>query len=319
MTNGTIEPSTALNAVCPYYTMFPLAFPIFVLKRVGKPRLRVLDPFCGRGTTIFASRLSGHRAYGIDSSPIAIAIARAKLAFTTEDDVLSLAENILEQETNISTPKGDFWQLAYAHSTLRQVCALRQGLRGLRSEPASVLRAVCLGALHGPLTKTVKTRSYFSNQMPRTFASKPDYSVRYWRAHKLEPVAVDVLDIISKRVARLELETLPKVRGNSRVCTADARLARGYAFLPATIDLVITSPPYYGMTTYIADQWLRNWFLGGPPKVTYGEKCQLSHQSPDAFAQSLSQVWDQVGDRLSPTGKMYVRFGAIPSRNRDAK
>jgi len=130
---------------------------------------------------------------------------------------------------------------------------------------------------------------------------------------------VDVLDIISKRVARLELETLPKVRGNSRVCTADARLARGYAFLPATIDLVITSPPYYGMTTYIADQWLRNWFLGGPPKVPYGEKCRLSHQSPDAFAQSLSQVWDQVGDRLSPTGKMYVRFGAIPSRNRDAK
>jgi len=29
------EPSTALNAVCPYYTMFPLEFPISVLKRIG--------------------------------------------------------------------------------------------------------------------------------------------------------------------------------------------------------------------------------------------------------------------------------------------
>src|SRR5215469_1389660 len=87
-----VEPSRALNAVCPYYTMFPLEFPNSVLKRVGKPRLRVLDPFCGRGTTIFAARLNGHRAYGIDCSPIATAIARAKLSMTTEDEVLALAE-----------------------------------------------------------------------------------------------------------------------------------------------------------------------------------------------------------------------------------
>src|ERR1700693_1555089 len=84
------EASAALNAVCPYYTMFPIEFPISVLERFGKRRLRVVDPFCGRGTTIFAARLKGHQAYGIDSSPIAIAIARAKLAETCEDDVLTL-------------------------------------------------------------------------------------------------------------------------------------------------------------------------------------------------------------------------------------
>jgi hypothetical protein len=313
------EPSSALNAVCPYYTMFPIEFPISVLKRFGNPRLRVLDPFCGRGTTIFAARLKGHQAYGIDSSPIAIAIARAKLAETCEDDVLTLAETILDQHADAPVPKGEFWRWAYAPSTLREVCALREGLQPLRSQAAAVLRAVCLGALHGPLTKSVATRSYFSNQMPRTFASKPDYSVRYWQAQKLKPVAVDVLQIIEARVERLELEALPTVRATSGVFAGDARLARGYASLPGKIDLVVTSPPYYGMRTYIADQWLRNWFLGGPAMVPYGEKSLLSHQSPDAFAESLAQVWDQIGARLSTTGKMYVRFGAIPSRKRDAK
>jgi len=46
-----VEPSAALNAVCPYYTMFPLEFPLSVLKRfhTKKSKLRVLDPFCGRG------------------------------------------------------------------------------------------------------------------------------------------------------------------------------------------------------------------------------------------------------------------------------
>src|SRR6266705_2503887 len=83
---------------------------------------------------------------------------------------------------------------------MREACALREGVQPLRSQAAAVLRAVCLGALHGPLTKSVATRSYFSNQMPRTFASKPDYSVRYWQAQDLKPVAVDVLQILETRV-----------------------------------------------------------------------------------------------------------------------
>lgn len=313
------EPSMALNAVCPYYTMFPLDFPFSILRRFGGNKLRVLDPFCGRGTTIFAARIKGHKAYGIDCSPIAIAIARAKLAETTEADVVALAERILDQPRSVTVPKGEFWQWAYAPATLRQVCLLREELRGLRSPAAQMLRAVCLGALHGPLSKNPGQRSYFSNQMPRTFASKPDYSVKFWRKRDLKPVPVDVIRVIKRRVARLELETLPDCVGTPKIYVADARLVRGYSNLPACIDLVITSPPYYGMRTYIADQWLRNWFLGGPPDVPYREQNRLSHRSPDAFAESLSQVWDRVGERLSEKGRMFVRFGAIPSRKRDSR
>jgi hypothetical protein len=313
------KPSLALNAICPYYTMFPLTFPLSVLKRFGGTGLRVLDPFCGRGTTIFAARIKGHKAFGIDCSPIAIAIARAKLAQTTDANVIELAERILEETRNVSVPKGEFWEWAYAPVTLRQVCILREGLRVMRSGVAGMLRAICLGAMHGPLSKSPEQRAYFSNQMPRTFASKPDYSVRYWRAQDLQPTPVDVLQVIKRRVARLELNTLPDCIGTPRISTADARLARGYASIRGKIDLVITSPPYYGMRTYVADQWLRNWFLGGPSEVPYGEQCFLSHQSPDAFAESLSQVWDRVGERLSGRGRMFIRFGAIPSRKRDPR
>jgi DNA modification methylase len=311
---SAVEPSMALNAVCPYYTMFPLEFPISVMGKFHRKELRVLDPFCGRGTTIFAARLKGHQAYGIDCSPIAIAIARAKLAETVDSDVMALAERILEAQTDVVVPDGEFWEWAYAPETLRQVCMLREGLRGLRSDAAHLLRAICLGALHGPLTISVDTRSYFSNQMPRTFASKPDYSVRYWKAKALPPVPVNVSRVIKNRVARLKLDTLPKCEGTSKVSTADSRLASGYVSVPETIDLVITSPPYYGMRTYVADQWLRNWFLGGLPEVPYREKSTLSHQSPKAFAKSLAQVWDRVGERLSSSGRMFIRFGAIPSR-----
>jgi hypothetical protein len=48
------------------------------------------------------------------------------------------------------------------------------------------------------------------------------------------------------------------------VCLADSRDAA--AFAPAgdaEPRWIITSPPHYGMRTYLPDQWLRNWFLGG--------------------------------------------------------
>lgn len=125
------------------------------------------------------------------------------------------------------------------------------------------------------------------------------------------------MKIIKHRLERLGLDTLPESDGKSKVLLADSGLSKGYNAIPDSIDLVITSPPYYGMRTYISDQWLRNWFLGGPPDVPYDEQCPLSHQSPECFSKSLARVWDRVGSRFSPKAKMFVRFGAIPSRKCD--
>ena len=68
------EPRHSLNAVCPYFTMFPLSFPLWALKHAS-PRAVVLDPFCGRGTSNYAARYLGLRSYGIDTSPVAVAIS----------------------------------------------------------------------------------------------------------------------------------------------------------------------------------------------------------------------------------------------------
>lgn len=63
-------PLLRLNGLCPYYTMFPLSFPFDALAN-SKAGEWVLDPFCGRGTTILAARLRGLPSVGVDSNPIA--------------------------------------------------------------------------------------------------------------------------------------------------------------------------------------------------------------------------------------------------------
>ena len=49
----------AFNAICPYYTMFPLEYPLRIIRKHRDSKGVVLDPFCGRGTTIYAARKCG--------------------------------------------------------------------------------------------------------------------------------------------------------------------------------------------------------------------------------------------------------------------
>ncbi|MGH9102787.1 MAG: DNA methyltransferase, partial [Acidimicrobiales bacterium] len=105
------SPLGRLNAICPYYTMFPLDFPAGILAGAHS-HYWVLDPFCGRGTTLFAARLGGLGSVGIDINPVAAALASAKLASATADDVTALCEQILGSGPEAEQPEGAFWELA---------------------------------------------------------------------------------------------------------------------------------------------------------------------------------------------------------------
>ena len=77
--------------------MFPLAFPFRTLRRAD-PGHWLIDPFCGRGTSNFAARLRGIPSVGIDSDPVAAAIARAKLVDAKPGFIIRTARQILEDE-----------------------------------------------------------------------------------------------------------------------------------------------------------------------------------------------------------------------------
>lgn len=321
MTHLATNPAFSLNAVCPYYTMFPLEFPVQQISKL-KANSVIFDPFCGRGTTNFAARVFGMKSYGIDSSPVAVAIAKSKLSDTTHDEVTKLASEILNSQPQPEVPEGEFWDLAYSKNTLSQICKLREALLNMHGDTANFLRAICLGAMHGPLPKSIEAAAYFSNQMPRTFASKPAYSVKYWKNNNLCPPEIDVLKVVSRKTLRAL--THHWAINSATVSDTDIRAGRSeflssYDHIESPISLIITSPPYYGMDMYLEDQWIRNWFVGGKSKVTYTNRNQISHQSQEEFAKSLGSVWSNTASKCAPNAKMVVRFGSINSRKSDAK
>ncbi|MBK8263096.1 MAG: DNA modification methylase [Nannocystis sp.] len=302
----------ALNAVCPYYTMYPLDFPLRVLKEHGRRGEWVIDPFCGRGTTNFAARLLEMPSVGVDSSPVAAALAQAKLASAAPGRVVASARAILSSAKEPrDVPTGEFWRLAYHERTLIQLCQLREAMLTDCSSPTRILlRAIILGALHGPRPKG--TSSHFSNQSPRTFAPKPAYAVKYWTKHRMAPTDVDVVAIIRARAERYLSEPPPSVRG--MVQLADSRQVDTFKDVPEA-HFVVTSPPYYGMRTYLPDQWLRLWFIGGPDFVEYRQPHgQLTHTGAKHFSNEMNRVWTNVAGRTTKGARLIIRYGGIHDR-----
>lgn len=283
----------------------------------------MLDPFCGRGTTLFSARKFGFSAWGIDSSPVAVAIAKAKLACCDIEEPLQLAAELILGIDPVEVPDTPFFRSAYHQSTLRDICALREGLRDLDDETdaSSILRAAVLGCLHGPLSRHIENAGYFSNQMPRTYASKPDYAVRFWKERKLKAPKIDVLRVLRRKIERLMGLEQASPCSISQVLHGDAQSEELFQLLDTAPSIVITSPPYYGMRTYVQDQWLRNWFLGGPDSIDYSAGPQLDHGGQQAFAASLGKVWKNIANSAASSESlhMYVRFGIIPSAQVDAK
>lgn len=71
------------------------------------------------------------------------------------------------------------------------------------------------------------------------------------------------------------------------------------------------------MRTYIPDQWLRMWFLGGSSNVDYSVQGQITHSSPANFSNGLRQVWQNAAEICDPNAQLVLRFGGINDRKAD--
>jgi len=299
------------HAICPYFAMFPEAFAERWVSQLTRPRDLVLDPFSGRGTTVFQANLMGRRGLACDTNPVAFVLSKAKTnapalsrALARVDELekkfLDLGIEVHEWERAIDGST-DFFEMAYAPSTLQQLIFLRVNLRPATSDGDCMICAVTLGALHG---ETVRSSNYLSNQMPRTISTKPSYSVKYWHARNMHAPVRDVFSVLRDRLRFRYGSQPPSIK--SSVFLADMReLPRMASAYRRKAHLVVTSPPYLDTTSFEEDQWLRLWFLGGPPKPVRGRI------SPDDRRSGVRGYWGFIGDMWRTIGLMTADNGHV--------
>lgn len=306
-----------LHALCPYFAMFPEEFVKEQAVRHTRRGDLVFDCFSGRGTTVLESLLLDRRAAGIDINPVAFCISAAKAQLPDSEHLQDRIDDLewmfgQTSTTSLSRERSAlprFFGRAFHWHTLEQLLFLRRALKWRTGRTDRFIAALVLGSLHGDMDKS---SSYFSNQMPRTISTKPDYSLDYWSRHDLWPRKRNVFEVLRQRAELRFTGTQPSHDGN--IVLGDARrsatLFRG---LHGQVKALITSPPYYDVTNFEEDQWLRLWFLGHEPKPTYRTiSPDDRHRTQDTapYWKFLESVWKGIKPLMRPSAVIVCRLGA---------
>jgi len=307
------------HSLCPYFAMFPESFAERWIARYSKPGQVILDPFCGRGTTPFQALLMGRRAIACDTNTVAYCVTRAK---TNAPALSSIRRRITQLEHSFiarawsaaAKELPQFFHWAFSAPTLAQLVYLRESLAWRDSDTDCMVAALALGALHGEVRDPP---AYMSNQMPRTISTKPDYSVRYWRRHRMTAPRVDAFELLRAKASFRYESEIPRRRGS--VFYQDMRdLPRIERVQNARISCVVTSPPYLNVTNFEEDQWLRGWFLGGTPYPQGNLNSRDDrYRGAGPYWNMITDLWRTLGQILADNSHVVIRMGGHRLKSRE--
>ncbi len=302
-------PESRWAGVGPYYAMFPVDFSDHVVKKYTRAGATVLDPFAGRGTAVFSAAANERNGIGVELNPVGWVYSQAKLRTASKDDVIARLKEIgcLAKRRKSHARLPEFFSRCFSSDVLRFLLTVRKHLEWRHSDVDRTLMALLLVNMHG------KREASLSNQMRQTKSMSPNYAVKWWRKRKLHPPEVEPIAFLERKIEWRFAKGVPTVT-NSFVCLGDSTLKLLHAKerakrldLPCA-KLLLTSPPYCGITNYHYDQWLRLWLLGGKPNtlsITGRHRGKFVDQGK--YRKLLFDVFSQSKPLLARDAVIYVR------------
>ena len=273
-TNGAMNSMLARDAPAHDWYRFVLSFPPHLVRDYARrfgldAHSRVLDPFCGTGTTLVEAKKLGVPSCGLEAVPVSRLAASTKVNWTPDpDELLQHAELVAEKALAMLAADGISDEPA--SSTPRGV-----RLRTLPSASSKLLLKDSISAL--PLHKVLVLRDALDGEHDSTFADHERLALarilpievgnlRFGPEVGLGTVKRDapVVSVWLERVHAMcaDLRQLqPRAATPSVAFGADARTI-GEHLEPNSVDAVITSPPYPNEKDYSRTVRLESVLLG---------------------------------------------------------
>ena len=220
------------------------------VQRLGAER--VFDPFAGSGTTLLAAQSAGAESAGTEIHPFVAEVARAKLQWTADPDLLRAKATIVLQAGRTLSPDGGAVSLLTAKCfplpVLRSLLGLRDAI-ALSNEGSAVDQLLWL-ALVGILRKCSPVgTAQWQYVLPQKSKAK---SAEPFAAFQLviEQMAADMRE-------QQQIQPHPPAADFHEVDVRDPLpVDDGWA------DLIVTSPPYANNYDYADAARLEMTFLG---------------------------------------------------------
>ncbi len=302
------------EGIGPYYAMFPTSFANQVVERFTEIGDRVLDPFAGRASSVFSAAVRGRTATGIEINPVGWIYGQTKLSPAPQDAVENRIAQITRQASSSDGEPLDrlpqFFHRCFTSTVLRFLLTARRLLDWKNNAVDRTAMAFILIYLHG------KKKASLSNQMRQSKAMSPDYAVRWWNERRLQPPDVDPETFLRQRIRWRYEKGLPTVHVSQMMLGDSCELMQTVRQKvldgkESPVRLLFTSPPYYNVTNYYYDQWLRLWVMGGSeiPART-GELHKGKFEAKLEYDNLLRNVFRGAAEIMDERSWVYVRTDA---------
>ncbi len=285
----------------PYYAMFPVQFAREVINTMSPEGGAVLDPFCGRGTAPFVAQAMGRSSLGVEINPVAWVFARVKTS--PEPDTQKLLNRIGQIQDAIEPedkePENEFQKWAWGPDILGFLKAARRTLEWQNNITDRTLMGFILVHLHA------RKGEGLGNQMQKARAMGPDYAVRWWKEKDSYPPDVDCKSFFQTKFNWRYRHGVIEDSHPSELVLGDSVQVLGQSS-QNRYDLLLTSPPYFNLTDYRQDSWIRLWALNeGPSLPDWKNDPRQSNQV--LYKQMLTEVFRHSANRLKSRATVWVR------------
>ena len=283
-----------------YLAMFPPLFIYDAVRNLTRRGETVLDPFCGRGNAPFTATALGRPAMGIDINPVGWIFAAVKMNPTADPQQVINRLNEIARARRRQDYRGRnrFETMAWAPGVRALLKAARRELDWRNSEVDRTLMAFI--ALHAH----DRVGDGFSNSMSPTIAYSQSYAVKWWtKRGLLRPPQIDPVAMLTRKILRRYRYGIPE-QAESATLLGDAR-----AELPKQANLnaglLITSPPYCGVTDYWNDHWIRLWLLGCEFRKDWRKSAR--YQNKADYQALIRAVFQEARNHLKYGAAILVR------------
>lgn len=302
--------SHSLHKICSRICSFPPELPFYFINKYSKVGDTVLDVFSGKGTVPLEACINNRIGIGNDVSPEAFALTQAKVNPVKLEAVESFLI-ILEKEMASVKLNKDLTELDrkakifFSDSTFDRLLKIKSILQNKNSSEATFTKAMLCGILHGTTPINLSLRCSHSYSMA------PNYVKNYAKKHKLRRPNRDVIDCLKAKARIVLADELPIVKGK-----ALSNDSRNLNLSEGSIDLIITSPPYFDVQTYAYDNWLRLWILGYDYRDV--RKAIVETGSKKLYADFMQQSISEMFRVLKPGAHCFIVVGDVRRRTRNS-
>ena len=304
---------------------FPPQLPRVFIENLTEPGEVVLDPMMGSGTTVLEAFVTGRSVLGFDIDPLAQLLCKVKVTPLPLEEVVETSQRILAQATlqvtenshrlqkgldaRFSSKTREFVDYWFAPETQLELEALLEEIEQISDEHLQDFFRLTFSAIIITKSGGVSLARDLAHTRPHKVADKKPRSalVEFKKRFQKNYKSLVQLNAVSHNAVQVELQY-----GN----------AQELPLAEATVDLIVTSPPYAANAIdYMrAHKFSLVWF--GHDIEALGEK-RRSYIGGEAVSQikleelppATRAVVQKIGERDAKKGRVLHRYYSEMTRS----